>query len=93
MAELIDKGALLESMGELLYLGQSIEEVYADFETLIDEQPTTTEAEIRAKAISDFQKEIRDWQIDIQDNEHDSDKYDFVFERIYEIADQLKEEQ
>lgn len=48
------------------------------------------EKEIRNKAIDDFRKEIRDWQIDIQDNEYDADKFDFVFERIYEIAEQLK---
>ena len=46
--------------------------------------------EIRAKAIDEFAKEIRDWQIDIQDNEYDADKYDFIFERIFEIAEQLK---
>lgn len=44
------------------------------------------------KAIDEFAKEIRDWQGDIQDNEYDADKFDFVFERIYEIAEQLKEE-
>lgn len=49
-----------------------------------------SEQEIRAKAIDEFQKEIKDWQIDIQDNEYDADKFDFVFERIYEIAEQLK---
>ena len=47
--------------------------------------------ETRAKAIDEFEKEIRDWQIDIQDNEYDANKFDFVFERIFEIAEQLKE--
>ena len=42
------------------------------------------------KAIDDFTGEIKDWQIDIQDNEYDAEKFDFVFERIYEIAEQLK---
>lgn len=40
--------------------------------------------------VDEFVKEIRDWQGDIQDNEYDANKYDFVFERIYEIAEQLK---
>ena len=48
--------------------------------------------QIRDKAIDEFMKEIRDWQIDIQHNEHDADKFDFVFERIYEIAEQIKTE-
>ena len=47
-------------------------------------------SEERNKAISEFVKEIRDWQIDIQDNEHDADKFDFVFERIYEIAEEMR---
>ena len=42
------------------------------------------------KAIDEFAKEIKDWQIDIQDNEYDADKFGFVFERIYEIAEELK---
>ena len=48
------------------------------------------EKEVRNKAIDDFTGEIKDWQIDIQDNEYDAEKFDFVFERIYEIAEQLK---
>lgn len=36
--------------------------------------------------------EIKDWQVDIQDNEYDADKYDFVFERIFEIIDEYKAE-
>lgn len=32
--------------------------------------------------------EIKDWQQDIHDNEYDAEKYDFVFERIYEIIDE-----
>ncbi len=36
--------------------------------------------------------EIKDWQTDIHDNEYDADKYDFVFERIFEIIDECKAE-
>ena len=54
------------------------------------EPKTCHENEIRNKAIDEFVKEIKDWQIDIQDNEYDADKFDFVFERIYEIAEQMK---
>ena len=31
-------------------------------------------------------EEIKDWQNDIHDNEHDASKFDFVFDRIYEIV-------
>lgn len=46
--------------------------------------------EIRNQAITEFTQEIRDWQIDIRDNERDADKFDFVFERIYEIAEDMQ---
>ena len=105
MAELIDKGATLVDMNALLeeledYIEYDTFDQYKEeplinmsFETLEDvitSQPTTTEAEIRAKAIDEFVKEIKDWQEDIHDNEYDADKFDFAFERIYEIAEQLK---
>lgn len=48
------------------------------------------EKEIRAKIIDGFAEEIRDWQVDIHVNEYDADKFDFVFERIFEIAEELK---
>ena len=46
----------------------------------------------RCEAINEFLKEIKDWHEDIKDNEYDADKFDFVFERIYEIAEQMKGE-
>ena len=36
--------------------------------------------------------EIKDWQTDIHDNEHDAESHDFVFERIYEIIDKCRAE-
>ena len=33
-------------------------------------------------------KDIKDWQRDIHDNEPDAEKYDFVFERIYEMLEE-----
>ena len=33
-------------------------------------------------------KDIKGWQEDIHDNEYDAKKYDFVFERIYEMAEE-----
>lgn len=36
--------------------------------------------------------EITDWQTDIHDNECDAESHDFVFERIYEIIDEYKQD-
>ena len=36
-----------------------------------------------------FLKDIKGWQEDIQDNEYDANKFDFVFERIYEIFEEI----
>ena len=33
-------------------------------------------------------RDMKDWQGDIHDNEYDAKKYDFVFERIYEIVNE-----
>lgn len=33
--------------------------------------------------------EIRNWQGDIHDNEDDAEKFDFVFERIYEMLNDM----
>lgn len=33
--------------------------------------------------------EIRGWQEDIHDNEYDANRYNFVFDRIYEIIDEI----
>ena len=33
-------------------------------------------------------EDIKGWQEDIHDNEYDAKKYDFVFERIYEMAEE-----
>lgn len=41
---------------------------------------------------SKIKAEIRDWQTDIHDNEYDAEKYDFVFEPIYEIIDKYRNE-
>lgn len=43
-------------------------------------------------ALDKIRAEIKDWQVDIHDNEYDADKHDFVFERIFEIIDEYKAE-
>lgn len=46
----------------------------------------------KMQALDKVRKEIKDWQVDIHDNEYDADKHDFVFERIFEIIDEYKVE-
>ena len=46
----------------------------------------------KIQVLDKVRKEIKDWQVDIHDNEYDADKHDFVFERIFEIIDEYKAE-
>lgn len=101
MAELIDKGALSKEIESLtvhitgLRSGKGVISNYMDeyrksVLRIIDEQPTTTEAEIRAKAISDvfeFLKNKRDkktMRVDFDDLE--------IREYKEQLAEQLKGE-
>lgn len=86
MAELIDKDMLVEALAisrhhhasssrenELLYRAENI----------VREQPTVTEAEIRAKAIDEFFEELQKYE--------DDDMWlRLKMSSIYEIAEQLK---
>lgn len=40
-----------------------------------------------ATALEEIEEEIREWQMDIHDNEYNAEGFDFVFDRIYEILD------
>lgn len=42
------------------------------------------------KAMDKVRAEIMNWQTDIHDNEYDAESHDFVFERIYEIIDEVQ---
>ena len=61
MAELIDKGALMKDIvgrfgcRPYIEVGNKCEYVH----TILDEQPTVTEAEIRAKAIDEFAEKMK----------------------------------
>ena len=91
MAELIDKGALKEMFpcnGEGSWTYNVTAKAY------IDSLPTTTETEIRNKAISEFAKKLQmhlaDWQL----TETDYDvrfTIDEAIKAVDEIAEQLKE--
>ena len=93
MAELIDREAFLKrftseyrckfTFGEAKILNVMFEE--------LKKEATTTKAEIRARAIDEFVKEIRDWQKEVYTNDRYAGELDFLFKHIYEIAEQLKE--
>ncbi len=97
MAELIDKGALVSLVNREKEMSSSEYSVgyidaINDVNNMIDVLPTTTEADIRAMAIDEFVKEIRDWQKEVYTNDRYAGELDFLFKHIYEIAEQLKEE-
>lgn len=90
MAELIDKGALLEQYGlkdATKYGNKDAKQQAHSYSTLmlyeiadmIDDMPTVTEAEIRAKAIDEFAEKIRPLL------------YGMQLKYFDEIAEQLKE--
>ena len=48
--------------------------------------------EVRAKAISEFAEQIRDWQKEIYQNGKYAGELDFLFKHINEIAEEMKGE-
>ena len=79
MAELIDKGVALKLFDNC---GLSMSRTFV--KNRISNMPTTTEAEIRNKAIDDFFDELERYEND--------GWLKLKMSSIYEIADQLKEE-
>ena len=59
-----------------------------DLQPVTPQQKKSDESELLDK----IKAEIKDWQMDIHDNEYNAEKHDFVFERIYEIIDEYKAE-
>ena len=96
MAELIDKGALIDHMKSQW----EMQELYlpVHFEYLVDEIPTTTEAEIRAKAISEFAEKLGEefsekaGTIKVDGIQYDILTLDSVIEIMWDLVEQLKGE-
>ncbi len=64
---------------------------YENTERLLIRTPTGKKVKyVKASMLDKIRTEIKGWQDDIHDNEYDADKYDFVFERIFEIIDKYK---
>lgn len=89
MAELIDKNGAIKliekefDMNCLTEWGQGYIDAMNDVKGIIALLPTTTEAEIRAKALDDFMARIN----------KNTAIADFMREYLAEVADELKEEQ
>lgn len=78
MSDLISKNDLIQDIRCRSYIGDSLASI---FETIIDEQLTINEKEIRDKAIDDFYRMI---------SEHIAIVGTTYLEDIEEIADQMK---
>ena len=92
MAKLINRYALFDAIRNITYNSKDADAFFEEVLEVITEQPTTTEAEIKAKAIDEFADKIRDWQKEVYTNDRYAGELDFLFKHIYEIAEQLKGE-
>lgn len=54
--------------------------------------PSINPQEPKLDTLYKIKAEIMDWETDIYENEYDAETHDFVFERIYEIIDELEAE-
>ena len=91
MAELIDKGVLMEKLNVFNDRVHGNEHFLYGIETakeLLEDTPTVTEAEIRAKAISDFLKALEELT---KKNWIDHLEYGITWADLESVAEQLKE--
>jgi len=104
MAELIEKDALSEEIESLTVhvtglragkgvLSKFMDEYRNSVLRIIDEQPTTTEAEIRASAISDFLQFVYDNASNEEYANEDGWAFSDLIDLEYKFLEQLKEEQ
>ena len=107
MAELIDKGALIKDWKKLpvqkvelvscddIYRNRPLVDLARVYE-MIESAPTTTEAEIRAKAIDEFAEklleEVEANPVDVGGRYSYMIPQSFLEGQIKDIAEQLKEE-
>lgn len=93
MAELIDKGAVLarlRTIGAFEY-NDTRRNAFKEILDMLEAQPTTTEAEIRAMAYNRFSTETARQFIDF-DAKHDFISIGVCLDIIAKVAEQLKEE-
>ena len=91
MAELIDRNVLYEQMTDEYkkhYAGTGKGYDFTIAMQMVQNQPTVTEAEIRAKAISDFLKALEELT---KKNWIDHLEYGITWADLESVAEQLKE--
>ena len=86
----------LESVQEISPEAKYLVDTKADKVISLLTELNKSQEQIKAEAYKEFEekaeKEIKGWQDDIHINEYDYQKYDFVFERIYEILKEMVKE-
>jgi len=96
MAELIDKGALVELFEDKMFNSEIMCPIIklADVLEILEEQTPTTEAEIRAKAIDEFAERCKELvkQGELYDYVRWCNWNNSVFKWFDRVAEQLKEE-
>lgn len=90
MSELISKSELIKDIRGRPYIDNALVEI---FETIVDEQPTVSDQEIRDKVIDEFAEKIVISSNRLNISTDDFEQFgDNVANIIYEIAEQVKEE-
>lgn len=105
MAKLINRYALFDAIRNITYNSKDADAFFEEVLEVITEQPTTTEAEIRAKAIDEFAEKL---SLEISESiiwgmvvtahrdgncsETSDEIVEYVLDTVREIAEQLKEE-
>lgn len=87
MQELIRKDSLLEEMRGMIYNGQNANELYEDFETLIDEQKTVSEIDIRNSGMEEFAHELKEAFNQEFPRNYESNKPYFTLEGVRKLVD------
>lgn len=91
MAKLINRYALFDEIRNITYNSKDADAFFEEVLEVITEQPTTTESEIRAKAIDEFAEETEKQLIDF-DTENGFISFGVCLDIISKVAEQLKEE-
>ena len=93
MAKLINRYALFDAIRNITYNSKDADAFFEEVLEVITEQPTTTEAEIRAMAYDRFMKEIEaEYDNDACPNVTDYLDYKISLRDLFRIAEQLKGE-
>jgi hypothetical protein len=95
MAKLINRYALFDAIRNITYNSKDADAFFEEVLEVITEQPTTTEAEIRAMAIDEFAERCKELvkQGELYDYVRWCNWNNSVFKWFDRVVEQLKEEQ